>query len=138
MCSVIEKLVKSKLFRLSIIIVNDQEFTAPLYSRGLRNSEIRFGIGISETEPGRTEQFLEFRKSRNSKKFGIPTFLEFQHLFWTMTCFSHLYITYNLMVTYPRKSGCHMKFRLCEKLRSSTSTKWLRMKMKINPRLCPS
>ena len=42
--------------------------------RGLRNSEIRFGIRISETEPGRTELFMEFRKSRNSGKFGIPTF----------------------------------------------------------------
>ena len=30
-----------------------------------------------------------------------------------------------------------MKFRLCEKLGSSTSTKWLRVKMKINPRLRP-
>jgi len=37
--------------------------------RGLRNSEIRFGIGISGTEPYRTELFLEFRKSRNSDFF---------------------------------------------------------------------
>ena len=31
--------------------------------RGLWNSEIRFGVEISETEPCRTELFLEFRKS---------------------------------------------------------------------------
>jgi len=36
--------------------------------RGLRNSAIRSGIGISKTEPYRTELFIEFRKSRN---FGI-------------------------------------------------------------------
>jgi len=42
--------------------------------RGLRNSAIRFGIGISKTEPCRTELFIEFRKSRNSDVFGISAF----------------------------------------------------------------
>ena len=46
--------------------------TALHTARGLRNSEIRFGIGISETEPYRTELFLEFRK------IGIPEFRLFQ------------------------------------------------------------
>jgi len=41
------------------------------FSRGQRNSAIRFGIGISKTEPYRTELFIEFRKSRNSDYFGI-------------------------------------------------------------------
>jgi len=35
-------------------------------TRGLRNSAIRFGIGISKTEPYRTELFIKFRKRRNS------------------------------------------------------------------------
>ncbi len=37
--------------------------------RGLRNSEIRFEIGIKKTEPSRTELFMEFRKIRNYAKF---------------------------------------------------------------------
>ena len=42
--------------------------SSPPVSRSLRNSEIQFEIEISETEPCRTEQFLEFRKVGNSEK----------------------------------------------------------------------
>jgi len=52
--------------------IDNNEYTIGI--RSLRNSAIRFGIGISKTEPYRTELFIEFRKSSNSDFFGISAF----------------------------------------------------------------
>jgi hypothetical protein len=57
--------------------------------RVLRNSKIRFGIGITTTELSLTELSLEFRKFRQSKKNHYYYFSEFQRLFNTMTSFFH-------------------------------------------------
>jgi hypothetical protein len=65
-------------------------------SLGLRNSEIRFGIGISEAEPQpyRTELFLEFRKVGISefRLFQIFEFSTFYAIFFQDEMFSRLYI----------------------------------------------
>jgi len=61
-------------FRHTRLSINERVYYNGILSRGLRNSEIRFGIGISKTEPYRTELFLEFRKRRNSDFFGISAF----------------------------------------------------------------
>jgi hypothetical protein len=50
-----------------------------LQSRGLRNSEIRFGIGIKKTKLSHTKLPLGFLKLGILKKICFPTFSEFKH-----------------------------------------------------------
>ena len=65
-----------------------------LATRGLRNSEIRFGIGI---EKNRTEPYRTFygipKNSEFRKKSEFRHFSEFQYLYNTIACFSHLNVT---------------------------------------------
>ena len=69
-----------------------------LPARDLQNSEIRFGIVISKTEPCSTEQFLEFWKSRNSEK---SRFMEgCQKDWWKSNNAGHLQHTHFTMFRY--------------------------------------
>ena len=61
------KLVRNCVIGCWAVVVTKVDVTAHC-TRDLRNSEIRFGIEISETKPWHSELFLELR---NSEKFGI-------------------------------------------------------------------